>query len=242
MVTRPKHQADNFCELLSSKNIDSLRFPTMEIVNLNPHPVPNISDTSYDLIIFISANAVNFAHDLLIAGSLGSSYQIAAIGHKTKNALISAGYSVDLIGDKPFNSEAFLAHPSMQDIQKKQILIIKGKGGRNKLQRTLISRGAIVKNCEVYERKAASHAVKFINTICNDTQIDIIAITSFDSATHLFDFFKNCQTFKHTPLLVGSQRIANALADMNIANPLVVSENPSDECMLETLIYWIQNR
>lgn len=196
----------------------------------------------FDVIIFISANAVTFSHKHLSLTHLASSCKIAAIGGKTTKALGSSGYTVDLVAEAPFNSEAFLSLPSMQSIHGQHILIIKGVGGRNALENTLKSRGAFVETCDVYERKAAIHPVKFINSVCNDTQIDIIAVTSIDSANYLFDFFKDCTVFAQKPLLVGSQRIADALADMHMANPLVIAKNPSDECMFETLTQWINNR
>lgn len=213
----------------------------MEIAATKSPSLQKIDIKQFDVIIFISANAVTFSQDHLDLNSLASSNKIAAIGQKTTQALSSAGFKVDLVAKAPFNSEAFLSLASMQNIRGQRILIMKGAGGRKTLENTLKSRGASVKTRDVYERKAATHSLKFINSICNDAQIDIIAITSFTSANYFFDFFKDCTALKQKPLLVGSQRIANALADMNIANPLVIANNPSDECMFETLIQWIKN-
>lgn len=242
MVTRPEHQADHFCKLLAYNNIHALRFPTLEIVKTTSSRLADITAETFDAVIFISANAVAYADDLLTQGICAKPCKIAAIGKKTQHALLSKGYAVDLIGKKPFNSEAFLSLPSMQNIEDQRILIIKGRGGRKKLEKSLKARGAIVDTCDVYERKPAAHAVKYVKSICNDSRIDIIAITSFDSANYLVDFFRDCEVFTQKPLLVGSQRIASALTDMNIANPLVIATNPSDECMLETLLQWIPDR
>ncbi|CAA6827076.1 MAG: Uroporphyrinogen-III synthase (EC [uncultured Thiotrichaceae bacterium] len=214
----------------------------MEISATTPSHLHEIDIKQLDVVIFISANAVTFSQNHFNLSQFPSACSIAAIGEKTTRTLSSSGYTVDLIADPPFNSEALLASPSMQNIQGQRILIIKGCDGRKTLENTLKSRGARVKTYDVYERKIATHSVKSVNSICNSSQIDIIAITSFDSANYLFDFFRDCVVFKHKPLLVGSQRIADALTDMNIANPLVIAKNPSDECMLETLIKWIKNR
>lgn len=241
MVTRPEHQADHFCDLLASKSIDSYRFPTMEISTVDSSCPQEITVDPLDMVIFISANAVIFSKHYFDQKAFPSSCHIAAIGNKTTKALQESGYQVDLVADRPFNTEAFLSLPAMQNILNKRILIIKGCGGRKTLQNTLTARGAHVQTCNVYERKQANHSVKRINAICEGVQVDIIAITSFDSANYFFDFFKDCIAFKHVPLLVGSQRIAHALAKLNIANQLVVSNNPSDECMLETLIKWIKD-
>lgn len=213
----------------------------MEISAIPPSQATTLAIDTFDIIIFISTNAVLFSQEYFDINQCKPTCKIASIGKKTTLTLDLLGHTVDLAAETPFNSETFLALPALQDIEKQHILIVKGCGGRKTLENALTSRGGLVKTYDVYERKPASHSVKFINSICNDTQIDIIAITSVDSAKYYFDFFKKCSAFEDKPLLVGSQRIADALADMNIANPLVIAQNPSDDCMFETLLNWIND-
>ena len=61
LVTRPKHQADNLCKLISFNGGEAIAFPTIDIQPIHEPDkslVKSNSFSGYDFIIFISRNAV----------------------------------------------------------------------------------------------------------------------------------------------------------------------------------------
>jgi uroporphyrinogen-III synthase len=59
LITRPLAQTENLKALLKVANIDYAFFPTFEIKKISTE----VLNKKYDVIIFISANAVNYAED-----------------------------------------------------------------------------------------------------------------------------------------------------------------------------------
>jgi uroporphyrinogen-III synthase len=164
LVTRPGNQAENLCRLIEQHGGVAVRFPTLRIVGIDTtlenHPyckskatnsLPKLS--KYHWLIFISANAVNFA--LKANGGKIAEFetsQIAAIGQATAQELKSAGIRSVIIPERGINSESLLAMPQMQDVNDQDILIVRGQGGHEELANVLRSRGANVEYWEVYQR------------------------------------------------------------------------------------------
>jgi uroporphyrinogen-III synthase len=160
LVTRPAHQAANLCQLIEAQGGVAVRFPTIEIVGVddlpdNPtlatNPLSKLSNCHW--LIFISANAVNFA--LKANGGKITKFkvtQIAAIGQATAKELELSGLQVDLVPQTGLDSEALLAMPELQAIKGQDILIVRGQGGREELADALRSWGANVEYWEVYKR------------------------------------------------------------------------------------------
>jgi len=155
LVTRPAHQSDNLCRLLTDSGATPLRFPTIEI-QAPKKPAAARSKLQalehYDFLIFISLNAVIQANKLMTKAWPKDSI-IVAIGPSTANALENIGLTASITATKPFNSEQLLTQfPS--DIQQKKCLIIKGEGGRKMLAEHLIQQGMAVDTVDVYKRAA----------------------------------------------------------------------------------------
>ena len=130
VITRPEHQAQELSKKLLKVGGCPIHFPLIEIkpiIDLASvkHQLDSLQD--YDLIIFISANAVEQTLDYLPAESLAS-VKIASVGKKTAQALTNCGVNVDFCPEQIFNSEALLAIPEFQKfIKGKKIAIIRGR-------------------------------------------------------------------------------------------------------------------
>jgi len=153
LVTRPAHQSDNLCQLLTDNGVTPLRFPTIEI-QAPKNPAAAISKLQalkhYDFLIFISLNAVIQANEIVTKPWPKDSI-IVAIGPSTANALESIGLTASITATKPFNSEQlFTQFPP--DSQQKKCLIIKGEGGRKILAEHLVQQGMAVDTVDVYKR------------------------------------------------------------------------------------------
>lgn len=239
VITRPAHQAGNIRRQLLDAGAHPIAFPTIAITSPS-HPdraqqrLQQITD--YDLIIFISANAVHHALLLMTARDKQCLQQarIGAIGSKTAHALHQHQLPVTLQPGQHFTSEAFLALNAVQVLNDTTVLIIRGEGGRETLATTLTQRGAQVDYADVYQRIIPACDPHLLKQQHRQQQLDIIAITSSESLRNLLQMTGNPAWLKTVPLLAGSQRIAD-YAYKNGFDRLIVADDPSDEAMLQAL-------
>ena len=147
LVTRPLAQVDKLQILLKQANLDYALFPAFEVQKL----MPKLSSERYDVVIFISVNAVIYAHEYL-PRLLVKNQKIFAIGPTTANKLMSVGVMVDAYPKENASSAALLALDECQSINNKKILIVRGQGGAETLKSTLDLSNQ-VDYLEVYERR-----------------------------------------------------------------------------------------
>ncbi len=240
LVTRPEHQAAYLSRLIEQQGGVAIRFPTMEIVARDDD---RIIDTlanldSFQWVIFISANAVNFA---LKANSgkipRTKSVRFAAVGQATAQAMKMAGLLVDLVPEHAYNSEALLALPQLQQVKGQHCLIIRGEGGREQLATTLRSKGAKVDYLEVYKRVIPEIDSSPVVELLAQHRLDVITVTSAEALQNLKLMLgeKNNKLLLSIPLVVVSDRIRCIAADMGF-NRITVTDSPTDAAILETVI------
>ncbi len=220
LVTRPKQQAADFIELLKLKGIGAQAFPCIEIQALKLNAalkemLQSIND--YELIIFISANAVQ--QSAILLQQLGIqpdavSVKIATIGRATLAVATELGFNVSLSPVEGFNSDALLALDELQseNIQQQRCLIIRGVGGLDYLFDELQKRGAQVSYAEVYRRNKPQldHYLdrQKLSESWNEFRINAISVTSNESLQNLYDMLEQPgkTAMLNTPLIVASQR------------------------------------
>jgi len=147
LVTRPLAQVDKLQILLKEAGLDYALFPAFEIKKL----MPKLPSASYDVIIFISVNAVIYAHEYL-PQLLARDQKIFAVGPTTADKLMAVGVQVDAHPKKNASSEALLELDECQSIINKRVLIVRGKGGVETLKNELESSNQ-VDYLEVYVRR-----------------------------------------------------------------------------------------
>ncbi len=185
LITRPVEQAGEIATELSNRGARPIRFPALAIVPLDEAAILSQlqSLSRPDITIFISANAV--AH--------GTAYadrgQIAVIGPATRHAAAErAGMKVDILPSGGFDSEHLLASAQLQDVTGKVVRIIRGRGGRELLGRTLGERGAAVEYLAVYDRIAAAHGpadITALEHLWSAGDIDVVIIMSVETLKNL---------------------------------------------------------
>ena len=239
LVTRPKHQSESLCCLIEEHGWNALRFPTLEIIalenNIIKHQLKSINQ--YQWLIFVSANAVNFA----VAENDGKidcfkQVPIAAIGKATEKAIHAVGLSVILLPDGEFNTEGLLATNEMNDINGKSCLIIRGRGGREALAESLRERGAKVDYLEVYNRMRPVNTFIDLTDILQNAKLDAITITSGESLLNLLAMIDKALHDKllAVPLIVISNRIKE-LAEQKKFKQIVVTNSPGNAAIIEAL-------
>lgn len=240
LVTRPAHQAENLSRLIQEHGGEAIRFPVLDIVARDDigevrNTLKNIG--KFQWVVFISANAVNFA----LKANNGKIDQLktvrfAAVGQATARALEAAGMAVDAVPEQGYTSEALLAMPQMQQVKGQACLIVRGEGGREELANTLRGRGAEVQYLEVYKRTIPSIDRSQVVQLLVQRRLDVITVTSGEALRNLLIMLgeENHQLLSPIPLVVVSDRIRQLAAEMGFKR-IAVTENPADTEILETV-------
>lgn len=250
LVTRPAHQSQHFIELLESSGASAIPYPTIEISPVLPNDLLNqrlAALDSYQLIIFISANAVEYGlKSIENSGKSIKHAAIVAIGASTAKALANYQIPVAIKPGKDFTSEALLQMPDMQSdaMAGKNILIIRGTGGREYLAQTLRSRGAQVDYLEVYQRSIPESDSHHLIELWNSKGIHIVTVTSNEALKNLYDMLnkKGQDYLLNTPVIVPGQRCAELATQLGFHNSIEMAASATDEAMLEAILNWHNNR
>lgn len=237
LVTRPAAQSDALCELIEQGHGRPVRFPAMEITAAADADLARASLAQVDqaqLLIFVSVNAVQYAFPLL-PDTLPADLLIAAVGEATAHKLEEYGLDPDLIPKDRFDSESLLALNELQNMQHKQVIIVRGNGGRSKLKDELEQRGARVDYAEVYQRLLPNRSpANLLNAW--DRMVDVVTATSNLLLDNLFILLgrEGQQQLQSTPILVISQRMAEHAAALG-CKQIYVADNASDQAILSEL-------
>jgi uroporphyrinogen-III synthase len=235
LVTRPAAQAEALCQRVVNLGGDVLRLP---VLTIEPRAVTPPS-TAYELLIFISTNAVQHGQAVLAAQPQA---RIAAVGAATALALQNLGHAIDITPEHAASSEALLAHPMLQR-PPANVLILRGSGGRELLRDTLSARGSRVDVVEVYERIAAvpiAEQYQALQLQLQNGDLDIISVTSVE-ILRVLDALLDTETreLAHTcTLLAGSARIAKVARESGWCGEFIVADSPEDTALINALTRW----
>ncbi|MEE9444401.1 MAG: uroporphyrinogen-III synthase [Cocleimonas sp.] len=245
VVTRPKHQAGVIKKTLEHAGAHVILFPLLEIsppdnFELSQQRLKKITD--YDLVIFISPNAVEQSLKWLKPISL-QGLTVVAVGTKTSILLTQYGIQVAFSPKDNFNSESLLALPEMKNLGLgKKIAILRGEGGRDFLKEQLGLQGCKVDYIDLYKRNCPQNNLEVLTQHHKNKQLDIILITSGTSIEHLFSIKENNSGndwLDDARLLVGSDRIKQQILNSTThCGELISSDNPSDENIYQKLLEW----
>lgn len=239
LVTRPAHQAENLSELIRKNNGIPVCLPTlaiMPIVSENAEMERNLSHGEW--FIFTSTNAVRCYCSQLDDAKMRQlkTKLCLAIGKATEQALITMGLNVDLMPEHGYNSEALLELAELQNVSQKNIVIVRGKNGREMLAETLKKRGANVSYQDVYKREIPEIDCTEISLLITNKQLNFITITSSEAIQNLVMMLPKMQhdLLKKIPLIVVSERIQTVAENLGFES-IVLAKMPSDDAILKTI-------
>ena len=237
VVTRPREQAVDLAKRIKQSGGKPLLFPLLEI-----KPVEDTrallelarSLASYDLLIFISPNAVK--HGMASLGALPRTVRAATVGQGSARALREAGVSDIIVPSGGFDSEALLAMPQLQNVSGWRIAILRGDAGREVLGDSLKQRGANVEYVACYQRGKTP----FDSTSLLDAAPDAISVTSSEALAHLCESFDESRKsrFAAIPLFVPHPRIAEAAQRQGWRQVIITGSG--DDGLMAGLIAWAQ--
>ncbi|MEB8431548.1 uroporphyrinogen-III synthase [Cocleimonas sp. KMM 6892] len=250
--TRAAHQAQPLTEKLRDAGATVINFPLLEIEA--PENYEDVEQQlsaleQYDLAIFISTNAVERTLDKVDVSTL-KKLKLACVGKKTGLALKKHGLDSDFCPERFFNSEALLALDAFQQfIPGKNIALIKGEGGRDLLQKSLLKWGGDVDSINVYRRTCPQHNLALLKNHQQRQELDIIILTSGFSIDHFFELAdKHSETavtnsnnksnennlMNSVTLLLGSERLKSHIPD-SFKGKVIFAEDPNDDTLLKEL-------
>lgn len=244
VVTRPKDQATMLSALIANDGGVVIDFPLIAIAPLSDYTHFNkviVDLDQFDWIIFISSNAVNNGLPLIKQQclTLPSKLNFAAIGPVTAETLASYGVEKVLIPQGRFDSEALLSMDALQNMQGKQVMIVRGIGGREVLANTLQARGAKVTFAECYQRTNPQTDCQMIQTKFEQGQCQVIVVTSSEAMRNLIamvdpdELMLGKSWFKLLKICVNHQRVAEEAQRYGLQ--LFVADAPGDEAMLRCI-------
>jgi uroporphyrinogen-III synthase len=241
VVTRPAAQAARFLDLATRAGARCISFPTLEIerLPLATDTQDELARTQWEWAIYTSTNAVNAAREAL-GGRLPAARRSAAVGRATARALAEHGLDVT-VRPETADSEGLLASPELQSIAGANVLLVKGAGGRDLLRTTLTSRGAHVRQLEVYRRVRGAPApdarAQLHASLVERNSRCVVAVTSaevLEALLHLVDA-ADAERLRATPLLLPGPRVAAAARRLEWSGTIVQAATAEDDAMLHAL-------
>lgn len=241
LVTRPDPGGTGLCALITAKGDKAIHLPTIAIKG---PPDPEICRNQVkriaagDWLVFISPQAVYTGWPIIkeIHPYLTDKVQIAAIGPGTLRALQAVGVQSVISPERNFSSEGLLALSNFQSVDGQRIHIIRGSAGRDLLEKTLASRGAILFFVLAYQRTVPEIKMDPFLGLMQKKHIDVIVCGSYESVNNLKTMFgaHNWSLVTRIPLIVVSERIKE-LAQYLDFQTIWVAPNAAHEAILETL-------
>ncbi len=239
LVTRPRDQAGGLAAEVVARGGEAVCVPAIEIEARAASPQARAALRGVgegDLALFVSANAVAEGAGLLAGAA--PPLRVAAVGAATARALARAGWVPDLVPCR-HDSEGLLALPELgaDAIAGHTVLLVKGEGGRDLLERALGQRGARVVRAEVYRRRCPGAATAEALRAASGA-VDVAVITSVEGLDNLFAMAgAESAWLCALPLVVASERIARS-AKMRGARVAVIAARAGDRELVDALCDW----
>ena len=244
LVTRPIHQSSHFNELLNQAGARVISCPSIGIepVAGTKALMSKLQQLShYHILIFISANAVNYALKLLAPEQIKPS-TIAAIGQSTQDALRAHGVQTSLQPESGFTSEHLLELEALQQsaINGKKILIFRGEGGRELLAQSLTNRGAQVDYAEVYRRTIPGTDIRPILDKWIKGEVDLVTVTSNQGLENLYHMLgtQGLDYLNRTPLIVPGKRCDSFARSKGHTETIIIASSALDKDMFQAVLEW----
>jgi len=233
VLTRPQADSERLSQALQSEGFQTRIMPIMTIEAIptaEQAPAPSLSDDA--LCIFISANAVRFGlpqlgPDLACYPDLS----VIAVGNKTRDTLAAEGIQAQ-VPVRP-DSEGLLAMPALSAPDSRDVVIVKGEGGRELLASELTRRGARVTEWACYRRCWPNVDVSGLTEISTGL---IFQASSGEMVSRLAELLageRQADLFQSS-IIVPSDRVAGLATEIGWEQ-VIRAEDASDDAFMRAL-------
>ena len=243
MITRPKDKNSELAHSLRATGNLAISAPLIRIEHLElvPKDLKRFLDWS-DIVIFTSQNTILPTINKINDVRIFDEKKIFAIGKKTQESLLAKNLTQVFIPEGLSSTEGLLALNALSKchIANKNILIIKGRGGRNKLRYHLLKRGANLKYIDSYLRRETNISLSQILQAKDLSTPDVIIVTSGSILLTLVKKIKseNLNSLFCTPLLVVSNRLAKIARRLGFMGFIHIAANANDQSIIDSIKYW----
>lgn len=246
-MTRPVHQAEPLIQQLQQQGAIVTPFPVIEICDVEPNAQLTQQLThlaQYDVLIFISANAVHKTCAWMQKTSVNIQQPVLAIGAATAKALKNHAIDVLEADNNTADSETLLAYTALQrdNIQHKKILIFRGQAGREILANELRKRGAEVEYAQVYRRQKPSQDIRPLLQQWQNTGIDLVTLSSNEALQNLYDMLGEVgrDILLKTAIIVPSARGVELAQQLGFKAKIIQATSAADQATLSAITHWQQ--
>ena len=206
VLTRQIKDSEALASQLREQGVETLQFPLMAI---EPLPVDSQGRRSAErdetVLVFTSSNAVRYGLDAVRDLASDDTCAVIAVGKRTLEALQSE--SIDAIAPEREDSEGILELPIFQNAMIDRVMVVKGEGGRDLLQRALIDRGLKVIDLNCYRRYWPAVDVDKLDQFLEDGA-SLIHVASGEAVVRLTDLV-SIAVQRQARLVVPSERVAH---------------------------------
>ncbi|MDU5805503.1 MAG: hydroxymethylbilane synthase [Haemophilus parainfluenzae] len=229
-------------EKLNQAGVVALHLPLLSIeagAELAQLPTKLNQLKSGDYVFLVSQSAVDFADKTLkdIGFNWRQDLQYFTVGHRTAQHFSCQTECTVRYPITSENTEGVLNLPQMTELTDKNLLILRGNGGRELLREQAALRGATVDTIECYQRTPISYNNEEQTSICIRSGVQTLVVTSLEILQALIEFVpENEQNWlKNCCLVTVSQRIADVAIQQGWHN-VVVSAGADNQSLLNTLL------
>ena len=216
VVTRPRAAAEALAAALARAGARPFVFPALAIEDLPPSQALEAALARLPraaLAAFVSAHAVQ--KGLAAAARHGAwprAVPVAAVGEATASALREAGFARVIAPHERHDSEALLALPELQALalQGRDVLVFRGRGGRERLKEGLQARGANVVYAECYERVRPAGDARPLLAAWGRGEIQAVSALSAETLENFMAMVgaEGARLAQHTALVVPHEAVA----------------------------------
>ncbi|MDP6672324.1 MAG: uroporphyrinogen-III synthase [Arenicellales bacterium] len=244
LVTRPAHQSERLASLITSSGGGVVLLPTIEIAK--PPEAQELDHLlshleGFDLALFVSQNAVE--QGLLRLKGRPLPATVAAVGRATARALEVNGVAVSIVPEKQADSESLLAHPELQNVEGKKVVIFRGVGGRMLITETLAARGAGVTHAICYQRIIPDIDPGEVLAELVKGRISLVVVTSVEAVNNLFKMVgrEGALLLSQCSYIAMSDRVKEACQLLGCGREILVPQVQDDAGIMEAIGFWHQH-
>lgn len=243
VITRPRGRGSDLKSKLESSDIKVIEQPCLEIkiLTLDKSTLQKIYNNNFDILIFVSVNAVDgfFSNIDLNKLNITRNTKVIAIGKKTAEQLYKYGIKNVIYPDSQNiqTSEHLIEIDCLKNIKLKKVLLARGDVSRKYLANYLLKNKAELHELIVYESKQPcnlSHdLIKIIERLLQkkvNSENIIITITSSSILENLVKCIPEqyLSFLRQINLLVVSERIATLANEHQFKN-ITISNTMNDD-------------
>lgn len=236
LATRSKNQNQYILNYFQNTNINCIDFPLIniqgvELENSQKLILDNLNQ--FTKIIFISSNAVEYFHQLLVRTNISITKiesRFFCVGPTTQQQFLNFFNFQIHMPENQFDTSGLLNMKALRILNvSEKILIVRGIGGKELLKSKLEERGAIVSYLECYKRVLLDIDLDLLSEYAKKSEKLFMLITSNEIARHFLAFVKqNNITFNNLSLIANHIEIFKTLENQYPNVHLIADINPKN--------------